>query len=84
MVCLLPGAFAAYRLSRQTANVSIAASNMVMAELGKFALTFGLFVVIFTQVEPLDALFFFGSLVGAHGFYIVVPLLDRHEQKSLG
>lgn len=84
LVCVVPGMFAAYRLSRQTANVSVAASDMVMAELGKFTLTFGLLVVIFTQVKPLDALFFFGSLVVAHVFYVVVPLMDRHKQKMLG
>jgi len=80
-VCVVPAGFAAWRLSRRTPVAGVAALHMIMAETGKLLLTMALFVAVFVLVKPLNVLFFFGSLVGLHGFFIFVPMMDRLRMK---
>ena len=77
LVCVVPAAFMAYRISHETADASAAAGHMIRAQLGKMGLTFAMFVAIFVLVKPLDVVFFFGTIAALHSFYIVVPLRER-------
>lgn len=58
--------------------------RIVRGELLKLLLSIALFVGIFVAVNPLNALFFFGTFVGMQLLYAIVPLVDaRLETKRL-
>ncbi len=83
LCCVVPGAFAAYRMSLPTVQVSEAASHVAKAQVGKFALTVCLLIVVFSQVEPLSGLFFFGTMAVVQLAYVVEPLLHRQYLSNL-
>ncbi|MCB1691626.1 MAG: ATP synthase subunit I [Pseudomonadales bacterium] len=76
LVCIVPAGFMAKRLDRPTSKARTALGHLVMAELGKLALTTALLIAIFVLVRPLNIVFFFGAIVGLHTFYIWVPLYE--------
>lgn len=56
--------------------------HMAIAETGKLLLTAGLFAVIFIVVKPLDLLFFFGTFIALHSFYIVMPMINSRGMNT--
>ena len=74
-VCVVPAAFAAWRLSQKTPGPGAAMIHMVVAQTGKLLLTAALFAVIFVKVKPLNLVFFFGTIIALHSFYILMPII---------
>jgi F0F1-type ATP synthase assembly protein I len=59
--------------------------RLVRGELVKFLLSIVLFLGIFVAVNPLNALFFFGTFVAMQLLYAIVPLVEAGiETKRLG
>ena len=81
MVCVVPAAFAAWRISRKTAKPAAAMIHVTMAEAGKLLLTVALFVAVFVMVKPLNVIFFFGSIITLHSFYILMPIIDLRKRE---
>lgn len=81
-VCVVPAAFAAWRLGRGTADAGAAVINMMMAETGKLLLTVALFIMVFNLVKPLDLTFFFGTFVTLYSFYILMPIIDKRVDNT--
>ncbi len=77
LCCVIPGAFSAYRMSVPTVRVSEAATHVWMAQGGKLALTVLMLIVVFSSVEPLAAVFFFGTMLVVQTAYALEPMLTR-------
>lgn len=77
LCCVIPGGFAAYRMSHPTVRVSEAASHVAMAQGGKFTLTIVMLIAVFSTVDPLAAVYFFGTMLVVQSAYAVEPLLNR-------
>ena len=77
LTCVIPAAFMLKRLKLSGSEVGSAAVALAMAVVGKLVLTCTLFVAVFLLVKPLDASWFFGVLIGLHGLYVIVPLVDK-------
>ena len=75
-VCVVPAAFAAWRLSSKTAGAKAAMIHTAIAETGKLLFTIVLFIVTFVFIKPLNLLLFFGSIITLHSLYILVPMID--------
>lgn len=80
LTCVVPNFFLAGRLSGGAARQGPALKQLLFGELGKLGLTALMFVATFILVEPLNMLAFFGTFVGLHVFFIVIPLLDKYRQ----
>ena len=89
--------FAGNRFSREAILKKAGVENVpgrtlprvVRGELIKFLLTVMLFVGIFVAVDPLNALFFFGTFVAMQVLYEIVPYMEAKaeagvETKHLG
>ena len=74
-VCVVPAGFAAWRLGQKTPGPGAAMIHMVVAQTGKLLLTAALFAVIFVKVKPLNLVFFFGTIIALHSFYILMPII---------
>jgi ATP synthase protein I len=81
VTCIIPSAFSAWRLLRETADPGAAVGHMIMAETGKLLVTVAIFIAVFLLVEPLDVLLYFGTFIGLQSFYILVPLWQERGQK---
>ena len=57
--------------------------RVVRGELVKFLLSIVLFVGIFVAVNPLNALFFFGTFVAMQLLYVIGPLIDARVEAGV-
>lgn len=78
LVCVIPNAFMAQRfvsaVSQERGKVF---GRLIAGEAGKLLLTACLFVLVFTLVEPLQMLLFFGALLVVQLFTWAAPVLFR-------
>ena len=76
MVCVIPNAFLIQRF-KSAANLERdkVYRRLIAGEVGKLLFTAGLFVLVFTTVEPLNVLAFFGALISAQFVHWLAPVL---------
>jgi ATP synthase protein I len=78
LVCVIPNAFMAQRfVSAFGLERGKAFSRLIAGEAGKLLMTAGLFVLVFTLVEPLQKVLFFGALLVVQLFGLAAPVLLR-------
>ena len=80
---VIPSAFMAWRMGRESANPGTALKYLVRGELGKLALTALLFSAVFAWVEPLRVAYFFIALVLAMMCNVLVPLIEPAVMKRI-
>lgn len=80
LICVIPNMVLAGRLGEGTAEPKMAMKRLVQGEFGKLVLTVIMFGATFMLVKPLNLLSFFGTFVGLHAFFILVPLYDRYRR----
>ena len=74
LICLIPGLYAAMRMTMKIGVDNAGLATVAMGELGKLVLTIALFLVVFAFIEPLDVMSFFGTFVTLQLVYIAAPL----------
>ena len=79
LVCVLPGLYAAIRMSKKIGRDSSGLSPVLAGELGKLALSIALFVMAFMIIKPLDAVSFFGTFMASQLVYIAAPLVRANR-----
>jgi len=78
LVCVIPNAFMAQRfVSAFSLDRGKVFGRLIAGEAGKLLLTAGLFVLVFTMVEPLQTLLFFGALIVVQLLSWAAPVLLR-------
>lgn len=81
-VCVVPAAYAAWRMDRGTADPGVAVVSMLMAETGKLLLTVAMFIMVFALVKPLAVGWLFGTIAALYSFYILIPMTDKRAHKA--
>ena len=74
LICLIPGLYAAMRMTMKIGVDNAGLASVAMGELGKLVLTIALFLVAFAFIEPLDVMSFFGTFVTLQLVYTAAPL----------
>ena len=79
LVCLIPGLYAAIRMTNKNGQHNDGLGTVIIGELGKLMLTIALFVIAFVLIDPLDAMSFFGTFVTLQLVYIAAPLFRANR-----
>ena len=82
LVCVVPGLYVLAMSIRPAASGSSGIGNVLRGEAGKFALSIMLFALIFTFVQPINVLVFFGTFVGLQLLYAIVPLIEAKRLEN--
>jgi len=86
LVCVIPDAFLAQRFSSALKlRRGQVFRRLIGGEAGKWLLTTGLFVLVFTMIEPLNALLFFITIVVVqilHGIAALVLKTNRVQSNG--
>ena len=82
LVCVAPGLTVLAMSIRPAASGSSGIGNVLRGEAGKFALSIMLFALIFTFVQPINVLVFFGTFVGLQLLYAIVPLVEAKRLEN--
>jgi ATP synthase protein I len=76
LTCVIPSAFMAWRIGRETADPSKALKSLVRGEIGKLLLTAAIFTAVFLWIESLQVAYFFIAIVVVMLLNIFVPLFE--------
>ncbi len=77
LTCTVPGFIVAKRFQRIKASADH--GSIVRGELVKFALSVVFFIAVFTLVEPLAVVYFFGTFAVLQLAWVVVPLQEARR-----
>ena len=82
LVCVIPGIYillmSSWRRPQTAAGTGL--GIVLSGEAGKYGLSILLFVLVFTWVQPLDPLVFFGVFGGLQGVNLLLPKLKQVEK----